>query len=205
MVHKPIVVSLLVAAVVGLALTSCGVRTAEPGAPPIRASAHNDPALTEAAASVQPLLEQSFANSFAGLELQHDIPMMTIYRRPDPQLDSEVTKKIPNVRLAFRDAKYSLTEMKAAVRLLMDDSTYWRSQGMTIDIAAPAVDGSGLHVTTSTDSSGLVAALNARYPTMSFTVQTGDVVVPPVYTGPPPIMSRPPDAIPKSQGPLETR
>jgi hypothetical protein len=182
------VVALLIAAVFSVA--SCGRNTTELGSAPTT-SATVDPALTAAAAAVQPLL-QSFADTFAGLELRPDVPMMVIYRQPDPRLDAEVAKAAPGVRVEFRDAKYTLVEMTAAGGRVVDDREYWKGRGMTVSAVGPAVDGSGVQVTTVNEARDFVGALHERYPDMSFNVRKGGEIVPPVYTGPPPIFSGPP-------------
>lgn len=181
MVHRAAVASLLIAAVVAVA--SCGANTSAPGAP--TPTVTTDPAVTAAAAAVQPVLEQSFANTFAGLELRHDAPTLTIYRKPDPRLDTEVSRIAPGVRVEFRDAKYTLVEMKAAGERVMDDRDYWKGRGMAVVAVTPAVDGSGVQVLTSNEADDLVGALRERYPVMSFTIRKGGDIVHPMYTGPP--------------------
>lgn len=192
MAHRAVVVPLLIAAV--LAVVSCGQNRTESGNPPATSV---DPALTAAAAAVQPLVQSSFAGTFAGLELRHDVPMLVIYRKPDPRLDEEVTKAAPGVRVEFRDAKYTLAEMTAAGSRVMDDRGYWKERGTTVSAVGPAVDGSGVEVTTATEASGFADALRERYPDMSFSVRKGGEVVPPVHTGPPPIFSSLPPTVRK--------
>lgn len=188
MVRGAVVAALLAAAV--LAVVSCGRNTNEPGSP-LTTGPTEDSALTSAATEVQPLLQSSFADTFAGLELRHDVPVMVIYRKPDPRLDAEVTRAAPGVRVEFRDAKYTLVEMQAAGGRVLDDHEYWKGRGMTVSGVGPAVDGSGVEVTTVNEAGDFVGALHERYPDMSFSVREGGAVVPPVYTGPPPILERP--------------
>ena len=192
MAHRAVLVPLLIAVV--LTVVSCGQNRSGSGSPP---SATVDPALTAAAATVQPLLQSSFAGTFAGLELRHDVPMLVVYRKPDPRLDEEVTRAAPGVRVEFRDAKYTLAEMTAAGGRVMDDRDYWKERGTTVSTVGPAVDGSGVEVTTVTDPGGFAEALRERYPDMSFIVRKGGEVVPPVYTGPPPIFSSLPPTVRK--------
>ncbi|MFI9811957.1 hypothetical protein [Saccharothrix variisporea] len=189
MAHRAAAVALLVAAVFTVA--SCGRNTTGPGSPPTT-GATVDPALDAAAAAVQPLLHSSFAGTFAGLELRHDVPMMVVYRKPDPRLDAEVAKAAPGVRTEFRDARYTLVEMKAAGERVMDDREYWKGRGMTVSAVGPAVDGTGVEVTTVNEADEFVGALHERYPDMSFRVRKGGEVVPPVHTGTPPVYSGPP-------------
>lgn len=179
----------LLAAVV-LVVASCGRNAIGPGDPPTT-GAVEDPALTSAAAVVQPLLQSSFPDTFAGLELRHDVPGMVIYRKPDPRLDAEVARVAPGARVEFRDARYALVEMRAAGERVMDDREHWRSRGVTVSAVGPAVDGSGVEVTTVGEAGDFAGALRERYPDMSFSVREGGEIVPPVYTGPPPVLERP--------------
>lgn len=177
MVPKAAVTSVLIAVVVALA--SCGANASTPGEPPTEVT---DPAVSAAARAVQPMLEQSFADTFAGLEIRHDVPMLIVYRKPDPPLDAEVSRAAPGVRVEFREAQYSLAEMTAAGDRLMDDRDYWKSRGTTVVSVGPAVDGSGVRVTTSHAAEGFVDALENHYPAMSFSVRQGDDVVFPTYS-----------------------
>ncbi len=148
----------------------------------------NDPALTKAADVVQPLLEKKFASTYAGLEMRHDVPMMVVYRKPDPVLDAEVRKAAPDVRIEFRDARYTLVEMAEYVRRVMDDYEYWKGRGIRIAQAGPAVDGSGVQVGVVAPPPGDIARqLEAYYPAMSFTLELTGEVVPAPYTRPVPV------------------
>lgn len=116
---------------------------------------------------------------------------LPIYRKPDPGLDAEVAKAAPGVRVEFRVAKYTLVEMKATGGRVVDDRDYWKGRGTTVSAVGPSVDGSGVEVTTVNEAGDFVGALHERYPEMSFSVRQGGEIVPPVYTGPPPIWSGP--------------
>ncbi|MCT2587769.1 hypothetical protein [Actinophytocola gossypii] len=177
MMRTAATISVLTAAVV--TLTSCGANHSTPGDPSTKVT---DPALRAAAAAVQPMLEQSFPDTFAGLEIRQDVPALIVYRKPDPPLDAKVSRAAPEVRVEFRDARYSLTEMTAAGDRLMDDRDYWKTRGTTVVAVGPAVDGSGVRVTTSNAADGFTEALRNHYPAMSFDVRQGNDVVPPIYT-----------------------
>ncbi|MFI6096321.1 hypothetical protein ACIA8G_12240 [Lentzea sp. NPDC051213] len=181
MVRKAVVVALL-----AMLVASCGRNATEQGSPP-----PVDPALTAAAAAIQPLLE-SFTGTFAGLELRHEVPSLVVYRKPDPRLDAEVGKAASGVRVEFRDAKYSLAEMKAAGGRVMDDREYWKGRGLTISAVGPKVDGSGVEVTSVNEAGDFAGALHERYPDMAFVVRKGGEVVPPMDTGSPPVYPGPP-------------
>jgi hypothetical protein len=185
--RRTTVVSLLLATML---VASCGRNTTAPGAPPTTGT--TDPAVTAAAATVQPVLRTAFPDTFSGLELRHEVPVLVVYRKPDPRLDAEVSRLAPGVRVEFRDAKYTMTGMEAAGTRVMDDREYWKGRGLTVVAVAPAVDGSGVQVITSNEAGDFASALRERYPAMSFSVRQGgdavfpmDTVLPPVWSGPP--------------------
>lgn len=171
-----------------VALASCGNNRNVVEAPLMTmATPTNDPALSSAAGAVQPLLEMRFKSSYAGLEIRNDVPMMVIYRKPDPELDAEVRKAAPDVRIEFRDARYTRTEMAEHVRRVMDDTEYWKGRGLEIVSAGPDVDGSGVRVGTANPPDDFAQQLAEHYPAMSFNVEQSGRVVPAPYTGPPPV------------------
>lgn len=170
-----------------LILISCGRNTTELGTPPT-STVREDPALTAAANTVQPVLETTFAATFAGLELRHDVPVMVVYRKPDPRLDAEMARLAPGVRAEFRDAKYTLTEMKAAGTRVMDDLEYWKGRGAHVNAVGPETDGSGVRVYTHDEPRDLATLLRERYPDMAFSVRRGGEVVFPMHTGSMPVL-----------------
>ncbi|NUT53701.1 MAG: hypothetical protein HOV94_41390 [Saccharothrix sp.] len=172
-----------------VALASCGNNRYMAEAPllPVDTTPINDPALSNAAHAVRPLLEVRFKNSYAGLEIRNDVPMMVIYRKPDPELDAEVRKAAPDVRIEFRDARYTQTEMAEHVKRVMDDTGYWKGRGVEIVLAGPDVDGSGVRVGTVNPPDDLAQQLAERYPAMSFNVEQSGRVVHAPYTGRPPV------------------
>ncbi|WP_367138258.1 hypothetical protein [Saccharothrix sp. HUAS TT1] len=208
--HAPAVVTAVLAALLGLVVASCGARTATgPGDPAATTTATSTPvgapALDTAAALVQPVLEERFADSFAGLEVRHDEPALVVHRRPDPRLDAEVTRLAPHVQVIFRDAEHTLVEMVAAVRRIEADEAHWRDLGVRIVTMGPAVDGSGVEVRTTSDPAGVRERLEARYPGMSFTVDAGPAVVPPTHSGSLPPVDRRTAPPPKDLDPPPTR
>ncbi|MFI6102265.1 hypothetical protein ACIA8G_42510 [Lentzea sp. NPDC051213] len=159
--HKAVVLALLL-----VALASCGrPSAATPGSTP------GDPGLTSAARVVEPRLETEFAVSYAGLELRHEVPMMVVHRKPDPALDAAIAEATPNVRVVFRDARYTRVEMRAAAQQVMNEAGHWLGLGVTVVSAAARVDGSGVAVQTSGDAVGVASRLQQRYPAMTFHVE----------------------------------
>lgn len=109
----------------------------------------NDRTLEVAADSTEPYLRASFPNTFAGLRLDHRAETMTIYRHPDPSLDSAVRSRVHGVVVTFCDARYSLAQMQKLVDGILRDREYWASNGIEINGVGPTVDGSAVLVMTS--------------------------------------------------------
>lgn len=180
-----------------VALASCGNNRHVAEAPlmpidtmhatPVPATPMNDPALSRAAGAVQPMLELRFKSTYAGLEIRNDVPMMVIYRKPDPELDAEVRRAAPDVRIEFRDARYTRTEMAEHVQRVMDDTEYWKGRGVEIVSAGPDVDGSGVRVGSTNALGDFAQQLEERYPAMSFNVEKSGRIVQAPYTGVPPV------------------
>jgi hypothetical protein len=166
-------------------LTSCGSAGSVPGEPLPEQTVMNDPALEAAAEAARPWLEESFSDSFAGIELDHGEQLMIVYRRPDPRLDAELAERVRDVRFVTRDATFSIAEMTATIDQVLADEGYWHDLEMPITGVAPAADGSGVQVFTSGDPQELSTALAERYPDMAFDVRR-QVAVFPVFTSPPP-------------------
>ena len=174
-----------------VALASCGMNgplVTEP-LTSFDSTPMNNPALSKAADAVQPLLERQFASTYAGLEVRNDVPMLVVYRKPDPRLDDEVRKAAPDVRIDFRDARYTRVEMTEHVQRVMNDTEYWKGRGVRITFAGPDVDGSGVRVGTVEAPGDLARWLEEYYPAMSFTVEKSGEIVPAPDTGPPPVFS----------------
>jgi hypothetical protein len=143
------------------ALAGCAGPAAAPYESPPAAA--NDPALSAAADEVEPFLRASFADSFAGLVLDHADRTMIVYRRPDPGLDSAARQRAPGVRVEFRDAKYSLRQMQDLAAKIMGDAGSWRAQGIGVNGAGPLPDGAGVEVMTDTGSAADQDAMDDRY------------------------------------------
>ncbi len=179
---------LALATAAGWVVSACGSGgpdaadgTAVPGSPTV-----NDPALKAAAQVVEPELRKSFAGSFAGLVLDHGNHVMTVYRRPDAALDARVRALVPQVKVVFRDARYSLAQMQQVVDQLLADESYWRSQGIMINGAGPEPDGSGVVVFTPKGWAREQQELSQHYPAIAITVRKR-TIVPPTGSPLPPI------------------
>lgn len=172
-----------------VSLAACGNNRHVAEVPPmtVETTPTNDPALSRAAGAVQPLLEMRFKSTYAGLEIRNEVPMMVIYRKPDPELDAEVRRAAPDVRIEFRDARYPLTEMAEHVQRVMDDTAYWKGRGVEIVFAGPDVDGSGVTVGVTNPPGDFARQLAEHYPAMSFNVEQSGKIMPAPHTGPPPV------------------
>jgi hypothetical protein len=161
--------SIVIAATLLAALASgCGAG-ARPQEPFGVASPSNDPALTAAANTVGPILESRFPDSYAGLELDHSRHLMRVYRKPDPRVDDTVRRSVPNVRVAFGDARFSLAQMRTLANRVWADKDYWRGQDIDIQTVGPSVDGSAVRVGTRRGPADQ-AALSTRYGAGTVTV-----------------------------------
>ncbi|MEU7474839.1 hypothetical protein AB0A63_02575 [Lentzea sp. NPDC042327] len=170
-----------------VAVASCGqnssgeLRSAQP------TTAVNDPVVSAAADVVQPVLASRYATTYAGLEVRGDT--LVVHRKPDPALDAEIAGLAPHARILFQDARYTKSEMQAAVTRVMDDREHWKSRGADVNVAGPKTDGSGVEVGTAEEPpADLAAQLQDRYPGMTFSVRRQGTVVFPVYTGPVPVL-----------------
>ncbi|MDT7783353.1 MAG: hypothetical protein QOF58_1772 [Pseudonocardiales bacterium] len=170
-----------------VAVTSCGNNRREPELLTPLTTPMNDPVLTKAADVIQPLLEKEFTSTYAGLEIRGDVPMIVIYRRPDPRLEEAVHNAAPYAHIEFHDARYTRAEMAEHVTRVMDDTEYWKARGVGIVQAGPAVDGSGVRVGAMNPPDDLARQLEERYPAMSFEVEESGEIVPAPYTGPIPV------------------
>ncbi|GAA3623590.1 hypothetical protein GCM10022267_07140 [Lentzea roselyniae] len=171
-----------------VAVASCGMNQSGGGPATIAPGTTPDldvPALTKAADVVQPLLESGFASTYAGLEVRSGVPMLVVYRKPDPRLDAEVREAAPDVRIEFRDARYARVAMAEHVRRVMDDTEHWKGRGAQIVSAGPEVDGSGVRIGVTEASADLRQWLEEYYPAMSFKVETSGKIVPAPATEPP--------------------
>ena len=167
--RRTVLVTALIAA--ALALAGCGSSPAAGGPVSAPATPMNDPNLLHAADTVQPVLEKSFADYYAGLALDHSRHVMIVYRRPDPALDAAVKSRAGGVAVDFRDAKYSLAEMQAVVRRVMADRAYWARHGVSVQTAAPMVDGSSVRVGTTQGAPAEAALFGKRYGAGAVTVE----------------------------------
>ncbi|MCW6006467.1 hypothetical protein K1W54_18065 [Micromonospora sp. CPCC 205371] len=121
-------------------------------------------AVNDVASRLDQRLRASFPATYAGLVPDADDPLIVIYRKPDAALDRYARDGAGEVRVEFRDAKNSLTELATLARRIDDDRPYWRTQGIQMDLVWPRVDGSAVGVTLSHgDMAALERALRERY------------------------------------------
>jgi hypothetical protein len=177
MLRARTVARLAMSAVLALVLAACGAAGVDESR-----STPDDPALVAAADVIKPILEGSYATTYAGLTLDHGQHEMIIYRRPDSHLDAEVRAKIPDVNVILRDAKYSMTQMAKFVDEVLDDADYWRGQGIHVNGAAPKFDGSGIEVLVNEDGKEVESKMAQHYSAMTVTIRK-QTVIHPVYTG----------------------
>jgi hypothetical protein len=169
----------VVAAVV--VVSGCGRMDGEPpvvGMPYGASSSwvQNDPAVTAAADRLEPILRLQFADSYAGLVLEHELRTVVVYRKPDKALDERVRIEVKDITVVLRDARMSLVEMQQLSDRVAADIPYWSLQGMVIGSVGPAPDGSGITVMTIDGSTSDRDKLVKRYGTDAIAITAGTIV-----------------------------
>ena len=136
----------------------------------------NDQGVTAAADRLEPLLRLQFADSYAGLVLEHEARTIIVYRKPDKALDERVRSEVKDVKVVLRDARMSLLEMQKLSDRVVTDIPYWSRQGITISSVGPAPDGSGIDVMTANGSTTDREQLIKRYRTDAIAISAGTIV-----------------------------
>lgn len=130
---------------------------------------YNNEELQAATNVLKPLLEGEFATTYASVVVRNNVPMLVIFRKPNPQFEAAVRKATPNVRIDFRDARYSYAELSDHQDWVIKDREYWSGRGIVVNSVGHGTDGSALEVGTETNPpEDFVRQLEARYPGMSF-------------------------------------
>ncbi|MDX6279443.1 MAG: hypothetical protein QOH03_514 [Kribbellaceae bacterium] len=161
-------------------LAGCGGVVAEPlpgvpyGSPTW--SVENDPAVTAAGDRLEPVLRLQFADSYAGLVLEHETRTVIVYRKPDAALDERVRAEEKDVNVVLRNARMTLVEMQALSDRVVADLAYWARRGIVIGSVGPMPDGSGIAVMTANGSASDRGNLMKRYATDAIAISAGTVV-----------------------------
>ncbi|WP_131518353.1 hypothetical protein [Kribbella capetownensis] len=143
--------------------------------------------MTAAADVLNPLLLRDFAESFAGLVLDHDKRVVIVYRKPDAALDARVREKVKGVTVQLRDARMSQREMADLRDRVIADTGYWSEHGVSINGAGPKPDGSGVEVMTTSGSTSDQKQLRAHYRTNAILVTQGQPAIAVPMTIPAPL------------------
>ena len=170
-----------VVVVVGV-LAGCGVSAA--GGEPLPGipygsptwSVQNDPAVTAAGDRLEPVLRLQFADSYAGLVLEHETRTVVVYRKPDAALDERVRGEAKDVNVVLRNARMTLVEMQALSDRVVADIAYWARRDIVIGSVGPMPDGSGVAVMTTNGSASDRANLMKRYATDAIVISAGTIV-----------------------------
>jgi hypothetical protein len=132
---------------------------------------YNNEDLQRAANALKPVVEGEFATIYSRMAVRNNVPMLIIYRKPDARFEAEVRKVAPNVRIDFRDARYSYAELREyQKKVIEDDRGYWQGRGVQLASVGLNSDGSGLRVGVTNPPENFAKQLEERYPAMSFTV-----------------------------------
>lgn len=160
-------------------LVGCGGETAEslPGVPygSPTWSVQNDPAVTTVGDRLEPMLRLQFADSYAGLVLEHETRTIIVYRKPNRALDDRARDEAKDVHLVLRNARLTLVEMQQLSDRVTADIAYWARQGIVIGSVGPMPDGSGISVMTTDGSVSDRENLMKRYATDAIAIWAGTV------------------------------
>jgi hypothetical protein len=162
------------------ALAGCGGEVAEPlpGIPYGSSTwlVPNDPAVTAAGDRLEPILRLQFADSYAGLVLEHSTRTVIVYRKPDEALDERVRAEAKDVDVVLRNARMTLVEMQTLSDRVVADLAYWSRRGIVIGSVGPMPDGSGIAVMTTNGSPTDRDNLMKRYATDAIAISAGTIV-----------------------------
>ncbi|NGY66289.1 hypothetical protein G7043_46125 [Lentzea sp. NEAU-D13] len=140
------------------------------------APGYNNEDLQRAANALKPVVEGEFAKIYSSLAVRNNVPMLIIHRKPDARFEAEVRKIAPDVRIDFRDARYSYAELiEYQKKVIQDDFEYWKGRGVRLSSVGHHNDGSGLRVGVTNLPENFVKQLEERYPAMSFTVAEEEI------------------------------
>lgn len=139
---------LLVAALLVLsACTPHGYSSSRPTPPAVTTSSVEEtPAasVTATADVLEPVLRQRFAETYAGLELDHAKHTVIVWRLPNPELDEEVRALAPGAKIAFTEARVPIARRSTLAAQIMTDQAMWA--GQDIAITSTAVDEASVQV-----------------------------------------------------------
>jgi hypothetical protein len=136
----------------------------------------NEPAVTAAGDRLEPILRLQFADSYAGLVLEHETRTVIVYRKPDGALDERARAEAKDVNVVLRNARMSLVEMQLLSDRVVADLVYWGRRGIVIGSVGPMPDGSGISVMTTNGSASDRENLMKRYATDAITISAGTIV-----------------------------
>lgn len=129
----------------------------------------------EVANRIGPRLNALWGYAFAGLEQDGD--RLIIYRKPNTDLDTTVRKWAGDVEVDFRDAPWSLDDLRPLVDRVHADRQHWAEQEIQIRYVTTRPDGTGVNVVAQTND------LDAAQTAFTLTYDTRVTVALPATTG----------------------
>jgi hypothetical protein len=132
--------------------------------------------VTAAGDRLEPILRLQFADSYAGLVVEHEMRTVIIYRKPDRALDERAGAEAKDVTLVLRDARMTLVEMQLLSDRVVADIAYWARRSIVIGSVGPMPDGSGIGVMTTNGSASDRETLTKRYGTDAIAISAGTIV-----------------------------
>jgi hypothetical protein len=124
---------------------------------------------------IGPRLNSFWGYAFAGLERDGD--RLIIYRKPNTDLDATVREWAGEVEVDFRNAPWSLDDLRPLVDRVHADRQHWAEQKILIRYVTTRPDGTGVTVVAQTDD--LAAAQTA----FALTYDARVTVAPPATSG----------------------
>jgi len=128
------------------ACTAHHPQAARPAPPTATSSVEETPAasVTATADVLEPVLRQRFADSYAGLELDHAKHTVIVWRLPNPDLDAEVRALAPGAKIAFTEARLPIARRSTLAAQITTDQALWAERG--VDVVATAVGDASVQV-----------------------------------------------------------
>ncbi|MEU8004588.1 hypothetical protein AB0B66_25800 [Catellatospora sp. NPDC049111] len=90
--------------------------------------------------------ESRFAEHFAGLEVVPEKGHAIVYRVPSADFDAFVQREAGDECVYLRDAAFGRSTLQALADKVINDSAYWRKQGIQINSTSAGNDGTAVTV-----------------------------------------------------------
>jgi hypothetical protein len=89
-------------------------------------------ALDAIADEIAVLGEESFTDSFAGIEVNTQEDLVDVWRRPSKEFDAAIDAKSWADRVRLHDAPHSAVELRQVAEQVAADTSYWSKRGLSV-------------------------------------------------------------------------